>query len=55
MEISDLVGERGEVLENVVGLTNGSDSIMLDENGAVSKHAVLGIHGYDHRVVEYHR
>ena len=54
MEVEDLIGERRELLKNIGGLTNGSDSIVVDEDGAVSKQSVLVVHSDDHGVVEYH-
>lgn len=49
-----MVSKRGEVLENIGRLSDGFDFVFFDEYGTVLEDSVLGVHGDDHRIVEYH-
>ena len=52
MKIDDFVGDGRELAEDVGGLTDGFDSVAVDGDCAVTEDAGLGIHGYDHSIVE---
>lgn len=53
MQIHDLVSKRREFAEDVRGLANGFDSIVVDDDCPVAEDSGLGIHSEDYGIVEY--